>query len=85
MAGCLCFTPSLRVGRVGADHVADQLVPVPAATARPLRSSAGEAAAISSKVSHLAVQRQMTGDFREPVIWLLLAIAARWTCWGRSA
>jgi hypothetical protein len=26
---------------------------------------------------HLAVLRQMTGDFREPVIWLLLAIIAR--------
>jgi hypothetical protein len=26
---------------------------------------------------HLAVLRQMTGDFREPVIWLLLAIVAR--------
>jgi hypothetical protein len=50
-----------------------------------LRSSAGEAAAISSKVGHLAVLRQMTGDFREPVIWLLLAIVARWMCWGRSA
>jgi hypothetical protein len=27
--------------------------------------------------SHLAVLRRMTGDFREPVIWLLLAIVAR--------
>jgi hypothetical protein len=27
--------------------------------------------------SHLAVLRQMTADFREPSIWLLLAIAAR--------
>jgi Domain of unknown function (DUF4234) len=26
---------------------------------------------------HLAVLRQMTGDFREPVIWLLLAIVVR--------
>jgi hypothetical protein len=26
---------------------------------------------------HLSVLRQMTGDFREPVIWLLLAIVAR--------
>jgi hypothetical protein len=26
---------------------------------------------------HLAVMRRMTGDFREPVIWLLLAIIAR--------
>lgn len=26
---------------------------------------------------HLAVLRRMTGDFREPVIWLLLAIVAR--------
>jgi hypothetical protein len=26
---------------------------------------------------HLAVMRRMTGDFREPVIWLLLAIVAR--------
>src|SRR5215470_8989653 len=26
---------------------------------------------------HLAVLRKMTGDFREPVIWLLLAIIAR--------
>ena len=26
---------------------------------------------------HLAVLRQMTGDFREPVIWLVLAIVAR--------
>lgn len=26
---------------------------------------------------HMAVLRQMTGDFREPVIWLLLAIVAR--------
>jgi hypothetical protein len=26
---------------------------------------------------HLAVLRQMTGDFREPVIWLLLAVVAR--------
>jgi hypothetical protein len=26
---------------------------------------------------HLAVLRQMTGDFREPVIWLVLAILAR--------
>ncbi len=26
---------------------------------------------------HLAVLREMTGDFREPVIWLLLAIVAR--------
>jgi hypothetical protein len=26
---------------------------------------------------HLAVLRQMTGDFREPVIWLLLAIVGR--------
>jgi hypothetical protein len=26
---------------------------------------------------HLAVMRQMTGEFREPVIWLLLAIIAR--------
>jgi hypothetical protein len=50
-----------------------------------VRRPKGEAAAISSKVSHLAVLRQMTGDFREPVIWLLLAIVARWMCWGRSA
>jgi hypothetical protein len=28
-------------------------------------------------VGHLAVLRRMTGDFREPVIWLLLAIVAR--------
>jgi hypothetical protein len=27
--------------------------------------------------AHLAVLRRMTGDFREPVIWLLLAIVAR--------
>jgi hypothetical protein len=27
--------------------------------------------------SHLAVLRRMTGDFREPVIWLLLAVVAR--------
>jgi hypothetical protein len=26
---------------------------------------------------HLAVLHRMTGDFREPVIWLLLAIIAR--------
>jgi len=65
--------------------VADELVPVRPPPRGPLRSSAGEAAAISSKVGHLAVLRQMTGDFREPVIWLLLAIVARWMCCGRSA
>jgi hypothetical protein len=44
-----------RVGRVGADHVADDLVPVEAATRGPLRSSAGEAAAICSKAAQAAV------------------------------
>jgi len=39
-----------RTGRVGTDHVVDQLVPVPA-TPRALRSSAGAAAAASSKLT----------------------------------
>jgi hypothetical protein len=34
MAGCLRFTPSLRTGRPGGDHVTDQLVLVVAATPR---------------------------------------------------
>ena len=33
--------------------------------------------AFERAAGHLAVLRQMTGDFREPVIWLVLAIVAR--------
>jgi hypothetical protein len=41
-ARLLALDPELaRVGRVGADHVADQLIPVPAATARPLAQLGG--------------------------------------------
>lgn len=35
------------------------------------------APAFERTAGHLAVLREMTGDFREPVIWLLLAILAR--------
>ncbi|HET7244996.1 MAG TPA: hypothetical protein VFJ07_09190 [Streptosporangiaceae bacterium] len=35
------------------------------------------APAFERAAGHLAVLRRMTGDFREPVIWLLLAIVAR--------
>src|SRR5260370_15668667 len=51
------LTELARVGRLGADHVVDQFVPSLPPPRGPLRSSAGDAAAISSKVAQAAVTR----------------------------
>ena len=65
------------------DHNARRLELLDAATA-VARERAGRqglqqemAPSFERAAGHLAVLRQMTGDFRDPVIWLLLAIVAR--------
>jgi hypothetical protein len=65
------------------DHNARRLELLDAATT-VARDQAGRqrlqqelAPSFERAAGHLAVMRRMTGDFREPVIWLLLAIVAR--------